>query len=469
MPSWKTSRPRHFSSYAGYFLVAWGFSCAAVPLFAQSMDTADSTTPAAPSPPNATPAQTPVPPKTSAATTATDSAFSTETSPVSSAAGPAPVSGPGAVLTPVLGDHLGSAYTSDRLPFRVTAALGEIYDDNIFAQPSAHKSFDYITRLSVQGELQLGNVLSVDGNYLDAFYNPVLHLYVRHPHENGVDQDVDVLYAHHFSRLTLSLEQVYSSIQSTNAAVGGLVTTEVFNTQAMAKLAYSMKLDLVATFTQNFTSYDVPSYTDSKQWVGEFYSLYHLDDRLSFGLGPRIGYLILKDAPDEHFQQFLARVIYAPNDKLTVQAAAGGEDREYQTPARSDSLEPIFEFRGVYLPLASTTVILNAARRFTPSYNFIGEDYLATNVNLDATQRFFRNYYISLKAGYENDDYQGVGAHVAGPAREDNYFYLQPSLSWKPNAGLGVALFDKYEEDDSNTAIFAYDANQLGVTVSATY
>ncbi len=441
------------------------------------MDTSDSTTPVEPATPGepaasnppttpTTPANTP--PPSSAATVSSESAVSAAaTSAYSSAAGPAPVLGPGSGLTPVLGDNLGSAYANERIPFRVTAALGEAYSDNIFAVPK--KTYDYITRLSVRGEYQTGNLLNVDGNYFDFLYYPALHLYALHPHENGVDQDVDALYAHHFSRLTLSLEQIYTSIQTTNASVGGLVTADDYTTHAIAKFDYSDKLEFDASFRQEIVNYDVPGYTNSRNWGGEFYGLYHLDDKLSFGLGPRFGYLLLKDAPDEHYQQFVARVIYVPNAKLTAQAVGGVEDREYQAAGRSDTVSPIFEFMANYLPDPSTNITLNAAHHFQASYSFAGENYLVTNVNLQATQRFFRHYYVGLTAGYENDDYQYAAGATAGPDREDNFYYFQPTLSWKPNAAMFVTVFDKYEEDDSNIAIFAYDANQLGVTFSATY
>jgi hypothetical protein len=240
-------------------------------------------------------------------------------------------------------------------------------------------------------------------------------------------------------------------------------------TTLKAEMAYSTKLDFVAAVKQEFISYDEPGYTNSREWYGEVYGLYHIAPRLAIGLGPRIGYLNLNMAPDETFQQLLARANYTVSDKFTVQGVVGGEDRQYDAAGRSDSLSPIFEFSGSYQPSTETTVSFNAARHFLPSYNLLGENYIATNVNLAASQRFFDHYYFDLIAGFENDDYQLVSSGATGPARNDNYFFINPSLHWKPNGWLDVATFYKHEEDNSNFLVFSYDANQVGVSCSAIY
>jgi hypothetical protein len=462
-------RLRNFIRFAGVTF-GWILSAVSVPALAQtavSPDAPDTSAPPVVTTP--TPAL-PATPQTqaSAATPAPDSGLSpTNAGAFSTAAGPAPVSGPGSSPISDLGQNLNSAANSTKIPFHVTATLGEVYDNNIFNGP--HKVSDFVTRVSVRGELQLGNLQETDGNYLDAVYVPTLHLYARHSHEDGVDENVDVLYAHHWTRLTLSLEQLYLDTQTTNASIGGLVTTTDYSTTMKADFAYSTKLDLAAILKQEFISYNESAYTDTREWTGDVHALYHLDSKLSLGLGPRFGYLSIEDAPNQTYEQILARAVYVLSDKLTFRGEAGGEDRQYRSTLRSDTLTPIFYLSGIYLPFPSTKITANASRRFTPSYNFVGEDYLATNVYLTATQRFLNAYYVGLSAGYENDDYQLVASGDAGPTREDNYFYVQPSLRWSPNGWLQVSAFDRFEEDNSNFDAFAYDTNQVGVSCSATY
>jgi hypothetical protein len=419
--------------------------------------------------PNASLAPPPPPASTTSSNPPpTDSEFSLPgIGAVSSVTGAAPVSGPGAISTPSSGGFTNATFAGSRLPFHIVATLAEVYDNNIFVQP--HKTYDYVTRLSARGELQLGNIEAPDGNYLDVFYKPTGHLYALHPHEDGVDQEAELLYEHHFTRLTLSLKQTYTSTQETNASIGNLVTGDVYITNIGADYAYSSKIDLVGSLNQNFTSYDNPVYTDTKEWSGDFHALYHIDDKLSVGVGPTVGYLNVEDAPDQTFQQLLGRVNYNPSDKLTFKGAAGVEDREYQTSSRSDTIEPIFEFSGSYLPNPSTILSVSSSRRFRPSYNLIGQDYLATNVNLSATQRFFDEFYLGLVGGYENDDYELESSGEGGTTREDNYFFIAPSLNWVASGWLQVSTFAKYEEDDSNFAVFTYNSTQFGISTSLIY
>jgi hypothetical protein len=462
---------------APFIVAAGNLFLAIAPLAAQTEAVPDPSAPPADTPPlpaatvqatpAATPAQaTPLSQQVSAATVVSDSSQAANGGVLTSGVGPTPQAGPGAAPQSDLGSQISSAALSRKLPFRVTATLGEVYNNNIFYQ--TQKQGDFITRLAVRGEYQVGDLTATDGNYFDLVYSPGLHIYERHSHETGVDQYADALYGHHWTKLTLTLEQSYRKTQETDASVGGLVTANAYQTILMAKYIYSPSVDVIATAKQQFTNYDQPDYSDSKEWSGTIYALYHIDPKLSVGFGPRIGYLNIDRAPDETYQQFLARLLYDPSSKMHFEGAVGVEDRQYQSVGRKDTIEPVFEMSGSYLPDPSTVIILSSSRQFQPAYNFIGQDYIATNVNLTATQRFFDAYYLGVAAGFENDDYQNV-SYEPGPTREDNYFYVQPSLTWKANGWLKVAAFDRYAEDSSNFDIFTYDSNQVGVSISATY
>ena len=464
---------RFSAGYAPFILTIGWFAISIATLTAQTASAPDLWTPAADATPS--PAPTPVvpatpalptPPQTSAATVVSDSSQPVNANNLSSGAGPTPTAGPGAAPQSDLASQIASASFDRKLPLRLTATLGEVYDNNIFSR--AKKEGDFITRVAVRGDYQIGDLTATDGNYFNLVYAPSLHVYARHSHETGVDQYAGALYGHRWTKLTLTLEQSYHRTQETDASVGGLVTADEYITVLKANYKYSPSIDLVAVGRQDFTNYDEPDYTDSKEWVGSLYALYHIDSKISVGFGPNFGYLNPETAPNETYQQFLARVIYDPTSRIHIEGTAGAEDRQYQTNQRSDTLEPVFAISGSYVPNPSTTLGMNAARQFRPSYNAIGQDYIATNVFLSARQRFFEAYFLGVEAGYENDDYQNV-AVAAGPTREDDYFFVQPSLSWDANGWLKIAAFDRYEEDSSNFDLFSYDTNQVGVSISATY
>ena len=311
--------------------------------------------------------------------------------PCPTGAGPTPNAGPGAAPQSDLGSQITSASLNRKLPLRITATLGEVYNNNIFSR--TQKEGDFITRVAVRGDYQIGDLTATDGNYFNLVYAPSLHVYARHSHETGVDQYADALYGHRWTKLTLTLEQSYHKTQETDASVGAAGHGGCIRSPC-SRRTISIRPASISwpSGGRIFTNYNEPDYTDSKEWVGSLYALYHIDPKISVGFGPNFGYLNLETAPNETYQQFLARVIYDPTSKIHVEGTAGAEDRQYQTNQRSDTLEPIFEISGSYVPNPSTTLGMNAARQFRPSYNVIGQDYIATNVFLSAKQRFFEAY-----------------------------------------------------------------------------
>jgi hypothetical protein len=390
-----------------------------------------------------------------------ESAFDASATP--SSAGGTPSTGPGS--TAYSGG--GGPDFSGKIPFRVTARLSESYNDNIYVKPT--KVADYITRMSIAGEFRTGDRVAVDGNFLDILYEPSLHLFARHSNLDGVDQFGHFFYQHRFSKLALSIAQDYSRTQSTNASIGNLVESDVYTTVAKASYAYSSKVDVVAVARQVLTDYSDPSYTNSNEWTGTVYGMYHLDPKLSFGLGPVVGYLEPERSVNQTYEQLLARATYAITNRVSVEADVGVEDRQYLSSTQPDKISPIFEASAVYLPFPSTAITLSGSSRYVPAYSLAGQEYLATGVNMTVSQRILQEFHIDCGAGYENDQYDSITSSASGPDRRDNFFYIRPYARWNPNGWLQISVFDRYEEDDSNLAVYAYEANEVGFTVSAKY
>jgi hypothetical protein len=376
----------------------------------------------------------------------------------------APISGPGA--TSASSGPGGFFSPNGRIPFHITAVIGESYDDNIFVQP--HKTSDELTTLSIKGELRFGDRSSTDSNFLDVYYQPSGILYAQHSSEDTLNQNVDLFYQHRFTRLTLSLEQSYVHAQSTNSAIGNLVTSDTYNTNATVDYAYSDKLDLKGSFLLNVTDFQDSSYTNSREFDGNFYFLYHLDSRLSLGLGPEFGFLDVQQTANQTYQQLLGHVLYVYSGRLTFAADGGAELREYQGTT-GNTLTPVFDLTATYTPSPYTILSLSGARRDSPSYNLIGQDYVSTSISVSAIQQFYQKFSLRLSLGYENDDYQAASNNPGDTAREDNYFFVNPGVDYHPNDWLTVSAYYRYQRDDSSFSGFDFNDNQVGLTLSASY
>ncbi len=367
--------------------------------------------------------------------------------------------------TPSTGNS--SSSMGGKLPFLFSASVTEIYDDNIFIQPI--KTSDFITQINLRGEYKIGDKAASDSNFFDASYAPSFDLYAHHSKQDSFNQLVSVLYEHRFSRLQLGLEQDYSKQSSTSASAGNLVTASVYTTTGTANYQFSDKLSLRSTSGFAAINYETAGYSSSNEWSENIYALYQLDSKISIGVGPRFGWLDISGAPNQTYQQLLGHVEYKYSRKVTFDLSGGGEVREYQGSVTGDKLSPVFNLEASYMPWDSTVITLSGGRRYLPSYNFTGQDYIDTNVALTGRQRFFQKFHYSLGLGYENDSYEGAGIAVVGPTRTDDYYYATTGVDWDPNTWLTASIFYKYQKDDSNLQTANFNDNQAGVSLSISY
>lgn len=353
------------------------------------------------------------------------------------------------------------------LPVVFSASVGEIYDDNIFISPV--KTSDYITQINLMAEYKVGNDKAIDAGTFDIFYAPSFDIYANHSAQDSFNNYAGAQYQYRFSKLTLGIQQTYDRNSSTSAPAGTLVTTSNYVTTASANYFVDEKFSVVGTFNQKILDYETAGFSDSNEWVGDLYFLYKYDSKLTLGFGPKFGWLDVTLAPNQTYQDFLGRADYAYSKKLSFSLYAGAEVREYQGPASYTRAAGVFNLSAIYQPFTNTTLTLACGRQFEPSYNFYGQNYMASRVSLTGRQRFLQNFYYNLQLGYENDAYQSAGVGLTGPARNDNYYYITTGFDWTPNNWLTSSIFYKYQTDISNFSGFTFNDNQVGISVGFKY
>lgn len=372
---------------------------------------------------------------------------------------------------------------NQKLPVQFGFRLGGAYSDNIFYQTK--KTYDYIAELSPSLVLTLGQKIKLDHgldqetldvltdagnlNYLQITYTPTLRLYDKNSNLDDVDEYADAVYSHLFGKLTLSIEQKYEKLSQPTIQInaqGTLINRDVFTTTARANYIYSDQLSTYGTFTQTATTYQSGGYTDNTEWLADYFFLYQLFPKLSIGLGPRIGFEDIDQAPNQDFQAALAHFYFLATSKFTVDGAAGAEIREFEDNSAPTEITPIVEGTATYAPFDSMTLTLDGERHRIVDAGFAGYDYTASIASLDVRQRFFQIIYLTLKAGYENDKYTVVGG---GPARNDNIFFGTAGLEWESYRGIKIDAGYEYLRDDSNVNFFTFTENRLTVSATVKY
>jgi hypothetical protein len=408
--------------------------------------------------------------------------------PPASASAPAPStaesSAPGPT-TLLVKPHWWDSLFSQKLPIDFGFKVAGIHSDNIFFQND--KSEDYFTELTPSMVLTLGQPIvlypqldqetiyddqnDAHLNFVQITYRPVLRLFDEHEKLDDVDQYADAIFSHQFSRLTLSVEQTYEKLSQPTVQVntpGTLVNRDVFTTLAKANYIYSDQLSTYSTFSQTVTTYIGNEYTDNTEWFGDYYFLYQLSPKLSLGLGPRIGFDDVDQAPNQSFQDGLVHLYYAVTGKFTIEGSAGAELREFEHDSSPERVTPLIEAKAIYQPFDSMTFTLYGERHRIVANGTIGRDYDASIGTLELKQRLLQVVYVTLSGQYEDDEYTSF-ENDGGPAREDGIYYLKGGLEWASFRGLTIDAGYTYLRDDSNIKAFSFNESRATISASFTY
>lgn len=350
------------------------------------------------------------------------------------------------------------------------------YDDNIALAPSgAPKLDDFLTRL--QGTLIMGlGELEGGGNSLRLTYTPTVYLFANHSSYNSLEHLLRLDGSYRFRRLALSLSQNFQSIESAN--VERLATTTTTINDASVDVGGRRRLNSYAT-TANATydltgktslsggiSYSATDYGASlidAQNIGATIALdYHYGPKLSIGLAGSAGRnFVDPPTPDQTFEQVNLRTNYEITGKLSANASAGVEFRQFENGTGGHEA-PVFNLGLSYLPFDGTAITLSGSSQILNSATLGGQDFSSTQLTFGIRQRLLRRFSLGLNAGYQNLSYFNT-VNGARSGREDNYYFVQPSLDVKVTNFWFVGVYYLHRENDSSAGVYSFKENQFGL------
>ena len=131
-------------------------------------------------------------------------------------------------------------------------------------------------------------------------------------------------------------------------------------------------------------------------------------------------------------------------------------------------VSPVFSVGGEYLPFPNTAVSLVAYRNLLVSPSLDNQDYWATGIELGITQTIAQKFQVGVAGGYENDTYvsnlPGVDA-----TRVDNFFFIEPQISYNFLKYLTASVFYQHRFNDSTIQTDTWYDNQVGFEISASF
>jgi hypothetical protein len=370
-----------------------------------------------------------------------------------------------------------------RFPVRPSLMVRGVFDDNIFISPN--KTADFVWTIAPGLVYQTGDPTLESNNYFEIGFVPSIILYTDNSDQDAVDFDAWAKYDHRFNQLTLGISQRFLQISGSDVQVGNLVDRDIYTTQVTGNYDFSDKLNMDGALTQTISDYT--SYNDINEWTAEAYAYYKFLPKTALGLGPKLGFVDVVPgpnispakaatplpAPNQTYQQLVAKLVWDPTAKLRFKAYVGGEVREFQDNAASTRLSPVFGLAGTWDATDSTTVTIGGSRENNASPSQVSTNYAATMIYGKVRQRFLQKFYLGLSGGYENDDYSASGSTTAVAAnlvdRQDNYYYVKPQFDCDITQWWGVTVFYQFRENDSNVASVAFNNNQVGIQTYLRY
>jgi hypothetical protein len=374
-----------------------------------------------------------------------------------------------------------------RFHYRFGLTVRGVYDDNIFLT-NTNKVDGWYFAIEPMLTLGFGDIEGRSENYLRLDYIPSIILYTDHADnddifgrgdaDNGVSHLINIEGGHRFGRLSLSLSQgifildgtYLNSVIDTTGLLVNLDSNQptdlnLYTTRLRANYDLTGKLFLTGEFDAYI--YDYPDFFSNQTLSWGLYVNYNVTGKLTLGLGGTFGVAWGESNVDQTFEQANFRLTYQATGKLGFSASAGVEFRQFDGN-RGDYVTPVFELGAIYNPFDGTTISLAAGRRILPSGFLENQDFGTTYVVGRVQQRLFRRVHLGVAVGYENSDYFATTSDV-NAFREDDYWFISPSLDVLINRWLSVGVYYLHREDSSNIPFLSFDNNQVGIRATARF
>jgi hypothetical protein len=123
---------------------------------------------------------------------------------------------------------------------------------------------------------------------------------------------------------------------------------------------------------------------------------------------------------------------------------------------------------GEYLPFPNTAISLLGYRNLQVSPSFNNQNYWATGVELGVTQTIAQKFQVGVAGGYENDYYIANNSNTVA-TRRDNFFFIEPQISYNFLKYLTASVFYQHRFNDSTLQVDTWYNNQVGFEIGAAF
>jgi hypothetical protein len=343
---------------------------------------------------------------------------------------------------------------------------GVVYDDNIFIS-NTDRQGDVIFNIGAGLALELGDYRTLQENYLLLEYIATGYFFSKYTDQNSFGQNASLLGQYRFNQLAVQLESVYQYINGAQRQVGGFTTRNILANDLRFVYDWSEKTTFDLELGQNANVYDSP-YNSSYSYQALAGMDYLIMPKVAIGMEGIVGFTDAQNNPDQTYQIINGRVKYDLTGKVALKATGGVQFTQYQSGGEPMDVSPVFSFGGEYLPFPNTAISLIGYRNLQVSPSINNQNYWSTGVELGITQLVAQKFQVGVAGGYENDYYVANTSNTVA-TREDNFFFIEPQISYNFLRYLTASVFYQHRLNDSTLQVDTWYNNQVGFEISAAF
>ncbi|HEX2747931.1 MAG TPA: outer membrane beta-barrel protein [Verrucomicrobiales bacterium] len=337
-----------------------------------------------------------------------------------------------------------------------------IYDDNIFLSSKGREKSDFVFLFTPSVTFRSGDTATKRDSYVIASYTPSASFFASDSGENSVDHTVRLDMQKRFGKLAVGLEGRYQRLSGATPELSDRVDRDETGAKLRLRYDLSARTNIETSAGYSAVKYRESGLDDYHEWVSETFVGYELSGRTRIAAGGAAGRLDVDGGKPQDYQRALVRVTTDPKGKLTVDAKAGVEFRK--TGAGRETT-PVFNVSAEYRPTGRTTAGVSVYREVTASGSVENENLTRTGATLRVMQKLGSRFTAGLEAGYEKMEYASTEAGVAGSGREDEYYFLRPSLRYDFSENRRAEIYYSLRRDNSTIGDFDFAANQAGLAI----
>ena len=353
-----------------------------------------------------------------------------------------------------------------RWVFNASVSAGFQYDDNLTLQESGNLGSGYFVVAPTVG-VKYGPMSS--GLSFSLQYTPSFEWYLEDDVGNAVNHNVGATFNWEHGPLRLFGGVTFTSAEGADVDAGERIARDAAAGSLGLSYDYSDKTTFGLTYGTTLFNPEEDKYVGSNRQIAGAFVDYDVTGKTTLGLGGEYEFQEVEKGSDSNAYRFLLRLKWAATSKLTVNAVAGPEIREY---TEGDSGLEAYWRLGIdynFIDTGKTKLSFDVYRNQESSVALVGQAYTATGVVGTFTYNPSSRLQLSAAAGYEFADYTGTSSSIIAD-RQDHLYFIRPAIAWSFSSRTSLSVFYQFTQNSSSgVGEASFERNSYGVMMNVAY